>query len=316
MTALLNHRLTGLAVLALILLVLPLLFQNSYFFNVAINVGLRAMACIGLALLLGYAGQISLGHAGFFAIGAYASAVLPARYGVPPMLALVLGLALAAALAFIVGRPILRLKGHLLAMATIAFGTIVYIILNQNVELFGGPDGIPVGRLGIGSWTLHGDKQWYAVTAITLLLGTWGALNIVQSPIGRALYAIKGSEVAALVSGVDVARYKVMIFVISAVYASLAGSLFAHYNAFITPAEAELHFSLEYLIIVIVGGMGSIFGVLLGAALLTALPQVLTALHDYETLVFGVVLTGTIVFLPKGILPTLVQYFRRGTRDA
>lgn len=316
MVALVNHRLSGLVILALILLTLPLLIQNSYFFNVAINVGLRAMACIGLALLLGYAGQISLGHAGFFAIGAYASAILPGRFGMPPMLALVLGLVLAAALAFIVGRPILRLKGHLLAMATIAFGTIVYIILNQNVELFGGPDGIPVGHLGVGNWTLSGDKQWYVVTAIVLLLGTWGALNIVQSPIGRALYAIKGSEVAALVSGVDVARYKVMIFVISAVYASLAGSLFAHYNAFITPAEAELHFSLEYLIIVIVGGMGSIFGVLLGAALLTALPQILTSLHDYETLVFGVVLTGTIIFLPKGILPTLVQHFRRESRDA
>src|SRR5690606_27146096 len=129
------------------------------------------------------------------------------------------------------------------------------------------------------------------------LLGTWLALNLVNSPVGRALVAIKGSEVVAQVSGVDIARYKLLIFVVSAVYASVAGSLFAHYTEFITPGEADLLYSFEMLIIVLRGGMGSIYGAIIGAAILMSLPHLLTGFLDYETLVFGLVLVFTVLFM-------------------
>lgn len=309
--AFLQPQTGGLAALAAIMVLLPFLITSDLYFNVANNVGIRALLCLGLSLLLGFAGQISLGHAGFFAIGAYTSALLTARLGWSVPVALLVGAALCALIALIIGRSILRLRGHLLAMATLAMGSMIYIVLNQNVELFGGPDGIAVLPFEVAGFRLSGGLQWYVAICGTLLLGTWLALNLVNSPVGRALVAIKGSEVVAQVSGVDIARYKLLIFVVSAVYASVAGSLFAHYTEFITPGEADLLYSFEMLIIVLLGGMGSIYGAIIGAAILMSLPHLLTGFHDYETLVFGLVLVFTVLFMPRGLLPTLQQRWRR-----
>ncbi|WP_028600995.1 branched-chain amino acid ABC transporter permease [Ottowia thiooxydans] len=301
----------GLVTLAAVMALLPMLITSDLYFNVANNVGIRALLCLGLSLLLGFAGQISLGHAGFFAIGAYSSALLTSRLDWPVPVALLAGAAVCALIALIIGRSILRLRGHLLAMATLAMGSMIYIILNQNVALFGGPDGISVKPFEVGGFRLQGGLQWYIAICCAVLAGTWLALNLVNSPVGRALVAIKGSEVAAEVSGVDIARYKLLIFVVSAVYASVAGSLFAHYTEFITPGEAELLYSFEMLIIVLLGGMGSIYGAIVGAAILMSLPHLLTWFHDYETLVFGLVLVFTVLFLPRGLLPTLQQRWRK-----
>lgn len=301
----------GLVTLAAVMALLPLLITSDLYFNVANNVGIRALLCLGLSLLLGFAGQISLGHAGFFAIGAYSSALLTSRMDWPVPVALLAGAAVCALIALIIGRSILRLRGHLLAMATLAMGSMIYIILNQNVALFGGPDGISVKPFEVGGFRLQGGLQWYIFICCAVLAGTWLALNLVNSPVGRAMVAIKGSEVAAEVSGVDIARYKLLIFVVSAVYASVAGSLFAHYTEFITPGEAELLYSFEMLIIVLLGGMGSVFGAIVGAAILMSLPHLLTWFHDYETLVFGLVLVFTVLFLPRGLLPTLQQRWRK-----
>lgn len=301
----------GLVCLAALMVLLPLVITTDLFYNVANNVGIRALLCLGLSLLLGFAGQISLGHAGFFAIGAYGSALLTARLGWPTLVALLAAACIAGLIALIVGRSILRLRGHLLAMATLALGTIIYIVLNQNADLFGGPDGIAVQPFQVAGFRIAGGQQWYIAICAVLFIGTWLALNLVNSPIGRALVAMKGSEVAAEVSGVDVARYKLLIFVVSAVYASVAGSLFAHYTEFITPGEADLLYSFEMLIIVLLGGMGSVFGVILGAGILVSLPHFLTWFHDYETLVFGLVLVLTVMFLPRGLFPTVQQYLRK-----
>jgi branched-chain amino acid transport system permease protein len=290
--------------------ILPFVFDGHLFFNVMNNIGLKALVCVGLSLLLGFAGQISLGHAGFFAIGAYASAMLTDRLG-SAVLAALLGVLLCAVIAFIVGRSILRLKGHLLAMATLAIGAMIYTILNQGVDLFGGPDGIPVEPLSVMGHAASGEKVWYAVIWGALWLGILAAVNLVRSPIGRALRAIRGSETSAAVSGVDVARYKLLVFVISTVYASVAGSLYAHYAGFITPAEADIQYSFELLIMVLLGGMGSIYGVVLGAAILVGLPHLLTAFHDYETVLFGAILLATMMFMPKGLVPMLQRLFGR-----
>lgn len=300
-----HPRRGGLLTLALVIATIPWFLPNRFFFDVAINVGLAAIVCVGLNLLIGYAGQISLGHAGFFGLGAYSSAILTATWGWPPTLALLFGMALVGALAFAVARPILRLKGHYLAMATLGLGIIISIVLNQEVGLTGGPDGMPVGSFALFGLRVKGEWAWYWLVGGCLLATVWLALNLIDSPIGRALRAVHGAEIAAELGGIDTRHYKVLVFVLSAVIASFAGSLFAHYTGFLTPDEATFLRSIEFVTMVVLGGMASVFGSVVGAAILTALPQLLTALHDYEHAAFGLILMLVMIFMPKGLVPTL-----------
>jgi len=301
-----HHRLFGLGIVALCVGLLPLLMPNSYYYDIAITCGFNAILAIGLNLLIGYAGQISLGHAGFFALGAYASALLTSLWGWPPVLALVMAAAGVGLLAFIVARPILRLKGHYLAMATLGIGIIISIVLNTESWLTGGPDGLTVtASFGIGPWQLVNEKQWYWLVGGLLLLSVWLCLNLVDSPLGRALRALHGSEVGASVVGVDTTGAKVMVFVLSAVFASVVGSLYAHYSGIITPSKAGFFKSIEIVTMVVFGGMASTYGALFGAVFLTALPQVLTSFDDYEAIILGAIMMGTMIFLPKGLIPTL-----------
>ena len=310
MKALRQARTGGLFALALVIAAIPFVVPNNFWLGLAILIGLNGIVAVGLNLLIGYAGQISLGHAGFFGLGAYASAVLSARFGWPTLLALLAGLAASGLLAFALARPVLRLKGHYLAMATLGLGIIVSIVLNQETGLTGGPDGMPVPTLSLFGLRISGERAWYWVTGAVLLLTVWLALNLIDSPIGRALRALHGSEVAAASLGVDVDRAKTLVFVVSAVLASLAGSMTAHYADFITPSEAGFLRSVEFVTMVVLGGMASTFGALLGAAVLTALPQLLTTFHDYEQVVLGAILMAVMVFMPQGVLPTLARRFR------
>ncbi len=300
-----SSRHLGLAVLAAVLVLLPLALPGTYALDVLTNVGIAAIVCVGLNLLIGYAGQISLGHAGFFGIGAYASAILVTNEGWPPLLAMLAGMALSGLLAFAVARPILALRGHYLAMATLGLGIIVSIVLSQEVELTGGPDGMPVDPFTVAGLELTGPLAWYATVAVSLLAVTWLSLNLVDSPIGRALRAVHGAEIAARVCGVDTTAYKVMVFVLSAVIASYAGSLYAHFAGWLTPDEAGFLRSIQFVTMVVLGGMASTFGAIVGAALLTALPQFLTVFHDYEHVLLGAVMMATMIFLPRGLVPTL-----------
>ncbi|PLX45733.1 MAG: branched-chain amino acid ABC transporter permease [Hyphomicrobiales bacterium] len=309
MSALMTPRTGGMALLTLVILLLPLVMQNAFHYDIAIITGLNAIVCIGLNLLIGYAGQISLGHAGFFALGAYVSAILTDRWHWDPLAAMIIGAAVIGLLAFVIARPILKLKGHYLAMATLGMGIIISIVLNEESDLTGGPDGMPVEAFHLFGWEPSGNLTWYWLVAGFLLFSVWMALNLVHSPIGRALRAVHGSELAASTMGVDTLRYKVMIFVISAILASLAGSLFAHYSGFLTPSEGDFFRSIEFVTMVVLGGMASIFGSVIGAAILTILPQALASLHDYEMLVFGGVLMGVMIFMPRGLLPTITGFF-------
>ena len=301
----------GLLALALVIAVLPWLFPNRFYFDVAIKTGLNAIVCIGLNLLIGYAGQISLGHAGFFGLGAYASAVLTARFGWPGLVAMLAGAAGTALLAFLVARPILRLKGHYLAMATLGLGIIIAIVINREIPLTGGPDGMTVPTLWIGGWPLRGAETWYWVVGGALIVSVWLSLNLIDSGVGRALRALHGSEVAAETAGIDTTAYKVLVFVVSAVFASLAGSLFAHSERFVTPAEAGFLRSIEFVTMVVLGGMASTFGAVVGATLLTILPQGLAEFHEYKHLVFGGLMMGVMIFMPRGLVPTLARALRR-----
>lgn len=296
---------TALAVLAAFVAATPLALTNAYTYEVAILVGLNAITCVGLNLLIGYAGQISLGHAGFFGLGAYGTAVLAARYGVPTLVSLPVAVGAVGLLAWAIGRPILRLRGHYLAMATLGFGIIVSIVLAIEDRVTGGPDGMPVPPLALGGWVLAGEKTWYAIVAALLVGSVWLAQNLIDSPHGRALRALHGSEVAAGALGIDAARHKLFVFVLSALFAGLAGALTAHYSGFITPSKASFLHSIELVTMVVFGGMASTYGAVVGAAVLTTLPQLLTVFKEYEMVLLGAVMMLTMIFLPRGIVPTL-----------
>jgi branched-chain amino acid transport system permease protein len=310
----LSPRTGGLALLALVVALLPLTIANNYFYDVAILVALNAIVSVGLNLLIGYAGQISLGHAAFFGLGAYGSALLASRYGWPPLAALGAATAGVALLAFVVGRPILRLKGHYLAMATLGLGIIVSIVISTEDGLTGGPDGMPVPPLTVLGFAVQGERIWYWLSGASLLFAVWIASNLIASPTGRALRALHTSEVAAEVVGIDSARHKLLAFVVSAVFAAVAGGLTAYYSGFITPAKASFLYSIELVTMVVFGGMASTFGAVVGAAVLTVLPQMLTVFKEYEMVVFGALLMFTMVFFPRGVVPTLAAWMQRGRR--
>jgi branched-chain amino acid transport system permease protein len=307
-------RTGGLLALAAVVVLLPLALPNNYFYEVAILVALNAIVCVGLNLLVGYAGQISLGHAAFFALGGYGSAILSAQHGWPTWLSLPASCAAVGLLAFVIGRPTLRLKGHYLAMATLGLGVITAIVLSTEDRITGGPDGMSVPPLAFFGRAVQGEHAWYALAGGALLLAVWLALNLIESPTGRALRALHGSEIAAETLGIASAGYKLEVFVISAVFAALAGALTAHYAGFMTPAKASFMHSVELVIMVVFGGMASVFGAVVGALVLTTLPQLLTVLKDYEMMVFGAVLMTTMVLFPQGIVPTLGRWLTKGRR--
>jgi|SRR3974390_77129 len=305
MRALFSSRLMPIAAVAVIVAVLPAFFPSTYYYRVAALVLVFALAGIGLNLLMGFAGQVSLGHAGFIGIGAYAVAVGPSHLGLPPWLSFFVGAALSAVVAFLVGRPILRLKGHYLAVATLGFGILLSIVFTNEASITGGPDGMPVPRLVLFGWAARGSEAWYWISAVSFVIGTALALNLIDSPTGRALRAIHDSEVAARVLGIDVAEKKLMVFVISAVYASAAGSYLALFNGLVTPDVAGFLRSIELVAIVVLGGMGSIIGSLVGAIVLVVLPQALTVFHEYEQAMLGLIVMVFMIFLRRGIVPSL-----------
>ena len=260
---------------------------------------------------MGFAGQVSLGHAGFLGIGAYAVAIGATHLGAPSWLSILGGASLSGLIAFIVGRPILELKGHYLAVATLGFGLLVAIVLTNEAAWTGGPDGMLVPHLVLFGFPLRGSQAWYWIGGITFVVGMVLALNLIDSPTGRTLHAIHDSEVASRMLGIDVARHKLVIFVISAIYASVAGSYLALLNELITPDVSGFLRSIELVAMVVLGGMGSVIGSLVGAALLIVLPQILTILQEYEQMVLGIVVMGFMIFLRQGIVPGIAAALGR-----
>ena len=307
-------RLTGFYTLAIIAVLLPILFPGNYFITVVgIAAGLNVILAVGLNLLIGYAGQISLGHAAFFGMGAYASAILTTRYAFPPLLALSVGLISAGLIAWGLARPILRLHGHYLAMATLGFGIIIHVIMVQATGWTGGPDGLTgIPPLILFGWAVDSDQRWYFVIMAAMLLAIWLSLNLVDSRVGRALRAVRGSEFAARMMGINTARAKTQVFVVSALFAAFAGSLFAHQQGFVSPDSFNLSISIDLVIMVVLGGMASTFGAAFGAIALTLLHEGLVVFEDYEMLIHGGLLMAVMIFLPQGLFVGLSQGARRG----
>ena len=216
---------------------------------------------------------------------------------------MILAAALAGVLAFVIGFPILKLKGHYLAMATLGFGIIMYIIFNETVEWTGGPSGLSgIPNLRVGSLVFDNDwNNYYLVWVFTLAVMLL-SINLSRSRIGRALRAIHDSEVAARVMGVNARILKVQIFTVSAVFSAVAGSLYAHVMTFIAPASFGFSFSVELLTMIVIGGLGSIYGSFLGAAILTILPEFLRVFQDFDIVIYGLMLILMTMFMPGGLI--------------
>lgn len=304
------------ALLLAVIAIAPVFFPSAYYYRIGSVVYVNALAVVGIVILTGYAGQISLGHAGFAGIGGYACALAPIYLGVHPAIAVVIGAAVSGALAYLVGRPILRLKGYYLAVASLGFGILVSMVLSNETAITGGPDGIKVPDLGLRAALVDmginvtNPQFWYGFTGFCLVVGAWLALNLYESATGRALRALHGSEIAARTVGIDVASAKLTAFVISAVYASVAGSLIALQNRMITPDVAGYMHSIEMVTMAVLGGAGSVLGAILGATILTLLPQALTVFQQYEQIMLGLVMMLVMIFMRDGLLPSIAARVR------
>lgn len=282
----------------------PAVSPNAYILNIAGFVGIYILLCTGLNILIGYAGQLSLGHAAFWGLGAYISGVLTAKFDWPPVLALAASVIGTCVVALAVGLPTLRLKGHYLAMATLGVGVIIHVMFVQFSGLTGGPSGlVGVPSFSVGSITIGTALENFYFIWAWAAIGLMGALNLSQSRMGRALNAISGSDVAAECMGVDTYRYKVIIFVLSAAYAAVAGSLYVHYLNFVAPGTFGFMASILLLTMVVVGGIGAFWGPVIGASILTILPEYLRTYEGLEEVLYGLILVGVMMFLPKGLAP-------------
>jgi branched-chain amino acid transport system permease protein len=305
-------------------LLLPIALNDSQL-TVYVFIGLATIVVAGLSLLMGYAGQVSLGQGAFYAIGAYATALLAKLLGLPPLLALAAATAGTAAIAVVVGLPLLRLRGHYLAFATLAFQLIVLSVIGEARGLTGGDIGLPgVPTLSVGPLALEGQYRTFvfayvvwSLAALVLLLNR----NLVRSRPGRALRALATSEAGALAAGVAVGRVKLQVFALSAAYAGLAGGVYAFFLSYIAPGSFPVLLSIQFLIMATVGGLGSISGSVVGAAVITLLVQVLAAvgtlpgmpLHApavFSYAVYGLVLVLVLLLLPQGLVPAVQRRWR------
>jgi branched-chain amino acid transport system permease protein len=286
------------------------LFSSGYIVTVVGFAMIYAVFCLGLNFFMGYTGQASFGQNAFACLGGYGTAILTADYNWEPLAALVAMMAFSGIVATIVGYPTLRLRGHTLAMATFALGLITYEL---SIELTGltqgymGFSGIP--PLGVGKFKLASEKHQLVALVGFVLLGVWVSARLRQSRFGRALRAIAGSEKAAGALGIEVARYKLAAFVVASLYASAAGSLFAHFVGFISPevfgaAMVVLPFTMLYL-----GGIGTTWGPVVGAIIVSLMPEALRSMNlkEWQDIVYSVLLIAMLIYAPRGLamLPSL-----------
>jgi branched-chain amino acid transport system permease protein len=300
---------------------------DVYVVSLLVIVAVHVIATAGLTLLLGFAGQISLAQAAFYGLGAYGSMIGTVHFEWNPWFALLATAAACGVLAYLIGVPALRMHGHYLALATLGFGIIVNIVLVQETEITGGPTGIAgIPRLSLGPVPLDSDRAYFVfvwTVALTLLLGC--RRLVTGTAYGRVLRALHASEVATASVGIDVARYKGQVFVLTAILGSLAGSLFAHYLTVITPSEFGFDVSIEFLVMAVIGGLGSVWGALFGVLAVTLLLELLRTVapmlapnvptSEYEVVAFGALLVLALLFLPEGLAggSTRLARFKQGT---
>ncbi len=306
----------------LVILLLPLIWSDLHVHHLMILAGIHAILALGLSLFLGYAGQISLGHAAFFGIGTYTTAILTTQHGLPPLAAFWASGIAASLFAYLIGKPLLKLKGFFLALATLGFGEIFLVIVRESAGLTGGVIGIS----GIPWFSFAGFvfdtylKQYYLIWIVLAGLVLFSK-NLIRSKMGRAFLAVATSEDAASSVGIHVSQIKVRVFVIGAFFAGLAGSLFACVMSIANPETFSLNLSVLIVMMVILGGMGNLYGPIAGAVILTCLIDALAKYQEYSLPLYGVILILLLVFFPDGIgtrlrvrLIYLISYWGRKKR--
>jgi len=312
-----RSRLIALAPVVAVLAVLGIALNSSgYVVTVIGFAAIYGVFCTGLNFFMGYTGQASFGQNAFACLGGYGTAILCGGHYWEPLPAFLVSMAFSGCVAAIVGYPTLKLRGHYLAMATFALGLITYEISIEWVSLtqgYMGYSGIP--PLGVGKFELISEKQQLVVLTAFLLIGVWVSTRLRDSRFGRALRAIAGSEPAAQALGINVARYKLLAFVIAALYASAAGSLFAHFVGFISPevfggAMVVQSFTMLYL-----GGIGTTWGPALGALVVAMLPELLRGLKELQDIAYAIILVSILIFAPRGVFVLIGSWFRRNKGD-
>ncbi len=281
-----------------LLIVLPLLVKGYLIYNLTLFF-VYALVALSLAVLVGLTGQVSLGHAGFLAAGAYVTTVL-SQHGVPFVLSVLAAVAVTALLGVVIGVPSLRLEGPYLAIATLGFGLAIQQILN-NWKLVGASTGTLVDRPVLLGIDFYGDRAYYWLVLAVVGFVTWLLLNLERSHVGRAFRATRDADLAAQMSGVGLARYKTLAFIISAGVAGLAGALYGPLVGYITPESFNLMLSIKFLLMIIVGGLGFLPGALLGAGFITGLDLYLSTFRAWSQFVFGLVVIAIMMLEPAGL---------------
>jgi len=292
----------GVGVLGLLALIVTISLSRSYYIDIFITMGIFFIMLMGLDLFIGYSGQLSLGHNGFFALGAYASAMLTVKMGSSPWLAMITGIIASSFVGLILTAPFIRLKGFYLALVTMAFGLIIHGMTLALPDITSGAAGISgVPKLRLGGIPLNTDFRYCLFVWALVIPIFWLCLNIIHSRIGRVFRAIRDDELAGQTTGIDTTKYKAMVFLLSAVLASISGSLYTHYYGSITPDGVSIFLMFELILMLFIGGRETIWGGLLGVALIKGLPEIFVGLRDYKTLAYGFVFILVIVFMPGGI---------------
>ena len=289
--------------------------DNPYYLQLLTFIGINTILALGLNILMGYAGQISLGHAAFYGIGAYTTAILTASFHLPPWISLFCALLLAMLVAFLVGLPTLKLSGYYLGMGTLGFGMIVHIGLREWSSVTGGSSGfVGIPPLELGPLAFDTGRRFFYLVWITVLLSFIVCRRLIDSRIGRALRSIHDSEPAAQAMGINTHNLKLQVFVFSAAFAALSGFYYAHLISFISPETFSFLVSVRLVTMVVIGGMASIWGSLLGASLLTMLPEWLHAFSDYEMVVYGLILMLVMIFMPQGLTRGILDVYERSRK--
>jgi branched-chain amino acid transport system permease protein len=302
-----------LAVAATALATAPMWLVSPYHLHVLIMAGIFTILALSLNLLLGYTGQLSLGHAAFFGIGAYTSALLTLKLDWSFWLALPSAAAAAGVAGWAIGRLALKLRGAYFVLVTISFAGVISLVSINWMELTNGPLGLPgVPAPELGPWTLRAKAAYYYLVLAGAALAYLVCHRLVHSRIGRALVALRENEALAESVGIDATRFLVLAAVISAALAGVGGSLYAHYTRFVSPEVFLFTYTVTMVIMVIAGGQGTLVGPVIGAILFTALPEALreAVAWQWQMLAYGVVLVGLVFFLPRGIVPSFERWRR------
>jgi branched-chain amino acid transport system permease protein len=299
-----------------LVLILPLLVTNQYYVHILQSVGIVSILAYGLNILFGYTGQISLGHAGLYAIGAYTTGLLTVKVGLSPWLGILLSMVVCAIFGVILAGPALRVRGPYLAMVTIAFGLAIERAATEWQSLTGGPQGIPCIPIpSIGSYTLDSRAYLYLIILLSIVFFFF-MKHLVESRWGRAFISLSESEVAAESLGINVYRYKVLSFSISSVYAGLAGALFAHQNEYINSEIFTLDLSIFFLIVVLFGGLGTPTGPIIGAFVLVFSQELFNELYNFHLYFYGGILLFSLMVLPQGVVGGVTSLLKRRTKIA